>query len=80
MSRFREALESHDHEPKRPNKVTFKNELGNEIEVAVYSEEIAGVSGVMIFIRGPESDTENHVTKMEAEEIYKQLGKLLGHY
>ena len=71
------ALESR-HETSRPNEVTFHNELKNEIKVAVYEEPIDGVKGVMIFIQGPTSDTENHITRMEAEEIYKQLGKVLG--
>lgn len=56
----------------------FTNELGNEIEVSVTEKEIDGVDGVLIFIAGPTSDTENHVTRMEAEIIYRELGKVLG--
>lgn len=80
MSRaFRQALENHQ-EPKRPGKITFTNELGNKIELAVYSLPTDGIEGVMIFLRGPTSDTENHITKMEAEKMYEQLGHLLGHH
>jgi hypothetical protein len=62
----------------RPNAERFKNELGNEITLAVYPKPTDGVEGVMIFIRGPSSDTENHITKIEAERMYAQLGKVLG--
>lgn len=69
------ALES--REPARPHAEHFKNELGNDITLAVYPLSTDGVAGVMIFIRGPRSDTENHITQMEAERLYEQLGRVL---
>lgn len=70
------ALEQ--REEHRPNAEEFKNELGNHITLAVYDLPTDGVDGVMIFIRGPKSDTENHITKMEAERLYQQLHHVLG--
>lgn len=55
----------------------FTNELGNEILVHVSEKETHGAPGVSIFIEGPTSDTENHVTLLEAEAIYKCLGLLI---
>lgn len=56
----------------------FINELGNEIQVQVTKKEIDGVPGVLLFIAGPTSDTEVHITKQEAEVLYQELGKNLG--
>ncbi len=58
-------------------KELFTNELGNSIEVEVSKKEIEGVDGVLIYISGPTSLTENHVTRKEAEVIYEQLGEIL---
>jgi hypothetical protein len=55
----------------------FVNELGNAIAVSVVEKDIDGVGGVLISISGPTSTTENHVTRMEAEIIYRELGKVL---
>lgn len=55
----------------------FVNEFGNNITVRISERDIRGVKGVMIFIAGPTSDTENQITLMEAEIIYKQLGLLI---
>lgn len=55
----------------------FVNELGNEIVVRVTKKDIHNVPGVSIFIEGPTSDTENHITLLEAEVIYKCLGLLI---
>jgi hypothetical protein len=69
---YQAALEARDEH--RPNSEHFKNELGNDITLAVYDLPTDGVPGVMIFIRGPKSDTENHITLIEAEKLYDQLG------
>jgi len=55
----------------------FTNELGNAITVEVSAKEIEGVPGVLIYIEGPTSLTENHITRKEAEVIYEALGNLL---
>jgi hypothetical protein len=55
----------------------FINELGNKIKVKVSEKEIDGVGGILIYISGPNSETENHVTKMEAEIILEGLIKIL---
>ncbi|KKU22507.1 MAG: hypothetical protein UX31_C0001G0025 [Candidatus Nomurabacteria bacterium GW2011_GWA1_46_11] len=54
----------------------FKNELGNNIQVKVTSKEIDGTPGVMIYISGPTSLSENQITKMEAEVILNGLESL----
>lgn len=59
-------------EPKK-----FINELGNEITVSVSEKEIDGVEGVLIFIGGPISSTEVHVTKEEAKVILEELSHVL---
>lgn len=69
------ALES--RQENRQNTEHFKNELGNNITLAVYPKPTDGVDGVMIFIQGPTSDTENHITWVEAERLYAQLGHVL---
>lgn len=70
------ALEA-AHDAQRPNAEHFKNELGNDITLAVYPLPTDGVEGVMIFIRGPKSDTENHITLEEAHRLHEQLGHVL---
>ncbi|OGG60013.1 hypothetical protein A3C89_03865 [Candidatus Kaiserbacteria bacterium RIFCSPHIGHO2_02_FULL_50_50] len=55
----------------------FTNELGNAITVEVSAKEIEGVPGVLLYIEGPTSLTENHITRKEAEVIYEALGNLL---
>ena len=55
----------------------FTNERGNEIVVRVTEKETHGVPGVVIFIAGPISDTENHVTLLEAEVIHEELGRVI---
>ncbi len=52
----------------------FTNEVGNVIHVKASRKEISGVDGINIHIAGPDSDTDVHVTCMEAEVIYEQLG------
>ena len=55
---------------------TFHNELNNKITVKITEKDIDGVAGVIIYISGPTSETENHITRMEAKEIYVQLKDL----
>lgn len=55
----------------------FENEFGNKIVVKVSEIDVQGKKGVSIFISGPTSDTENSITLVEAEVIYKQLGALI---
>lgn len=52
---------------------TFINELGNTITVDVTTLPIDGVDGINIHIEGPTSETDNHVTRMEAETIFRHL-------
>lgn len=52
---------------------TFINELGNTITVDVTSLPIDGVDGINIHIEGPTSETDNHVTRLEAEKILSHL-------
>ncbi len=55
----------------------FTNELGNEITVSIHAKVIDDVDGVMISIIGPTSETTNHITRLEADKLYKTLGKFL---
>lgn len=55
----------------------FVNELGNEIIVRVTDKETCGLPGVLLFIAGPKSDIENHITLMEAEVICEQLSLVI---
>lgn len=61
----------------KDNEKVFINELGNEITLSVTKKEIDGVDGVLIYIKGPHSDTENHITQKEAEELYCELKKVV---
>jgi hypothetical protein len=60
------------------NTRNFVNELGNPITVTVSEKEIDGIPGVLMSIAGPSSNTENHVTRLEANVIREQLSLLLG--
>ena len=51
----------------------FENELGNHIKVEVTSQEVGGVSGVLISMTGPASQTENFITRKEAEVLHQLL-------
>lgn len=56
----------------------FTNELGNEIVLQVKDDLHQKVPSVSIYIAGPDSETENIVTKQEAIEILEGLYKVLG--
>ena len=55
----------------------FINEQGNSVFVQVSDEERFGVKGILIYIAGPETDTENFVTRQEAVELLEGLSKLM---
>ena len=66
---------------------SFKNELGNNIRIKIKSKKESGTNfqskekikftGVSISIEGPESVSENIITRQEAEELYLTLDKFL---
>ena len=55
----------------------FTNEHGNEIQIQVSRKEVDGTPGVHIFLAGPASDTEVHITRREAEILHEELGRAL---
>lgn len=56
---------------------SFENELGNQILVETKEQEIDGIAGVRVYIAGPKSETELHITRMEAVVLCEQLMDLL---
>lgn len=56
----------------------FRNELGHDIDIQVEKRELAGVDGILISIAGPDSDTDVHITKVEAQVLYETLASVLG--
>lgn len=58
--------------------IEFQNELENAITVDVSAKDIDGIDGILIHIEGPTSETDNHVTRLEAEMIFQELEKALG--
>lgn len=57
--------------------IRFTNECGNTISIRVAEKEISSVEGILIEMAGPTSDTELHITKLEAKILYEELGTLL---
>jgi hypothetical protein len=55
----------------------FRNEKGNDIYARVSEEPIAGVPGVLLYLAGPDSDTEIHITRQEGLEVMTLLSKIL---
>jgi len=55
----------------------FRNEKGNDIYIRASEEPIGGVPGIVLYIAGPDSDTEMHVTRQEGLELLTLLSKLL---
>lgn len=55
----------------------FRNENGNDIYVRVTEEPIQGVPGILLYIAGPDSDAEMHITRQEGIELLEVLSKLL---
>lgn len=56
---------------------TFINELGNEIQILVEGKEVDEVPGVAITLHGPNSTSEQFITKTEAEKLQAHLGNIL---
>ena len=55
----------------------FRNEQGNDVYLRVNEEPIHGVPGILLYVAGPDSDTEMHVTRQEGLELLMLLSKLL---
>lgn len=55
----------------------FQNEKGNNIYIRATEEPVHGVPGVLLYIAGPDSDTEMHVTRQEGLELLHILTKFL---
>lgn len=55
----------------------FRNEKGNDIYIRANEEPIEGVPGMLLYVAGPESDTEMHITRQEGLELLGLLSKLL---
>lgn len=59
-------------------KTTLTNELGNTIDVEVAeAPPVGGVPMVLITLSGPDSLSENLVTRAEAEALFSLLGRVL---
>jgi hypothetical protein len=59
-------------------KVTFVNELGNEIRIEVADDPDAlGYPGVCILMEGPSSTCENMITLQETRELHGALTAFL---
>ena len=56
---------------------TFTNELKNEICIEVTAKVIDSVDGVYIKIIGPDSTSENHITREEAQILLEELSNVL---
>jgi hypothetical protein len=55
----------------------FQNEIGNEIYLRITEEPIQGTPGILVYLAGPDSDTEMHITKQEGRELLLMLSKFL---
>jgi hypothetical protein len=55
----------------------FQNESGNEIYLRITEEPIQGTPGMLVYLAGPDSDTEMHITKQEGRELLLMLSKFL---
>jgi hypothetical protein len=55
----------------------FRNEKGNDIYIRINEEPIQGVPGLLLYVAGPDSDTEMHITRQEGIELSLLLSKLL---
>ena len=68
MYHHHEENEYHSH---------FVNELGNDIEIEIKDFECGSANQLTISIIGPNSETENTITRMEAVELHRLLGDYL---
>ncbi|MEK7079674.1 MAG: hypothetical protein AAB883_00770 [Patescibacteria group bacterium] len=55
----------------------FRNEKGDDVYVRVSEEPVVDTEGVLLYVQGPDSDAEMHVTRQEAHELLMALTKLL---
>jgi hypothetical protein len=55
----------------------FRNEKGNDIYARASEEPIQGIPGILLYLQGPDSDTEMHITRQEGLEVLSLLSKLL---
>ncbi len=55
----------------------FRNEKGNDVYVRASEEPVQGVPGVVLFVTGPDEDSEMQITQQEAIELFALLSKLL---
>lgn len=55
----------------------FRNEKGNGIYIRISEEPLQGVPGLLLYVAGPDSDTEMHITRQEGVELSLLLTKLL---
>lgn len=55
----------------------FRNEKGNDIYMRASEEPIHGIPGILLYVAGPDSDTEMHITRQEGIELFMLLSKLL---
>jgi hypothetical protein len=55
----------------------FKNERGNDVYLRVTEEPLLGVPGVLLYVAGPDSDSEMHITRQEGLELLAALTKIL---
>lgn len=55
----------------------FRNEKDNDVYIRASEEPIEGTDGVLLYLQGPDSDTEMHITRQEAHELLIVLTKLL---
>lgn len=60
---------------RKPVEITFTNELGNVIRIAVHPSK-KGFH--LITMEGPNSTAENHVTQSEIDNLFRALGAYLG--
>lgn len=55
----------------------FRNEKGQDVYVRASEEPLHGTPGILLYIAGPDSDSEMHVTRQEGLELLAVLSKLL---
>jgi len=55
----------------------FRNEKGEDVYVRASEEPLHGAPGILLYIAGPDSDSEMHVTRQEGLELFTLLSKLL---
>lgn len=55
----------------------FRNEKGNDVYVRASEESVQGIPGLVLFVTGPDEDSEMHITRQEGLELFALLSKLL---